>query len=54
MGRAVNKKLVVALKSIGSQQAAATEETSDAIEQLLDYVDTYPGDGILFRKVILY
>ena len=24
--------------------------TADAIKQLLDYVDTYPDDGILFRK----
>ena len=43
VGRAVNNKLLVALSAIGSQQAAA-------IEQLLDYVATYPNDGILFRK----
>ena len=48
--RAVNNKLLVALSAIGSQQAAATEETAAAIEQLLDYVATYPNDGILFRK----
>ena len=50
MGRAVNKKLLVALSAIGSQQAAATEENVAAIEQLLDYVATYPDGGILFRK----
>ena len=50
MGRAVNNKLLVALSGIGAQQAAATEETASAIEQLLDYVATYPDDGILFRK----
>ena len=50
IGRAVNNKLLVALSSIGDQQAAATEETKDAIENLLDYVATYPDDGILFRK----
>ena len=48
--RAVNKKLFVALITIGSQQAAATEDTAAAIEQLLDYMATYPNDGILLRK----
>ena len=48
--RAVNNKLLVALSAIGSQQAAATEETAAEIGQLPDYVATYPGDGILFRK----
>ena len=38
------------LSAIGSQQAAETEDTVAAIEQLLDYVATYPNDGILFRK----
>ena len=50
MGREVNNKLLVALSAIGSQKAAATEATSEAIEQLLYYVATYPNDGILFRK----
>ena len=50
IGRAVNNKLLSALSAIGAQQAAATEETKDAIEQLLDYVATYPDDGVLFRK----
>ena len=40
----------MALSAIGSQQSAATEDTPEAIEQLLDYVATYPNDGILFRK----
>ena len=48
--KAVNNKLMVALSAIGAQQAAATEEIAEAIEQLLDYVETYPNDGILFRK----
>ena len=50
MGREVNNKLLVALSAIEAQQAAATEDTAAAIEQLLDYVATYPNDGILFRK----
>ena len=49
-GRTVNNKLLVALSTIGEQQAAAIEDTAAAIEQLLDYVATYPNDGILFRK----
>ena len=51
VGRAVNNKLLVSLIAIGYQQAAATEETADAIEQLLDYVATYPDYGIIFRKI---
>ena len=50
MVKSVNNKLIVALSAIGAQQAAATKETADAIEQLLVYVATYPDDGILFRK----
>ena len=50
MGRAVNNKLLVALRAIGAKQEAAIEDTAAAIEQLLDYVATYPNDGILFRK----
>ena len=41
---AVKNKLLVALSAIGAQQAAATEETTATIEQLLDYVATYPDD----------
>ena len=32
------------------QQATATEATNDAIHQLLDYVATYPADGITFQS----
>ena len=48
--RSVNNKLILSLSAIGTQQAAETEETAYAIEQLLDSVATYPDDGILFRK----
>ena len=47
--RAVNKKLLVPLSAIGDQQAASTEETAEAIDQLLDYVETYSDDGILLQ-----
>ena len=50
VGRAVNNKLIVALRSIGAQQASATEDTAAAIEQFLGHVATYPNDGIIFRK----
>ena len=36
--------------TIGAQQAEETKETEAAIEQLMDYVATYPDDGLLFRK----
>ena len=52
VGSAFNNKVLVALSAIGAQQAAATKNTAAAIEQLLDYVATYPNDGILFRKAI--
>ena len=51
VGRAVNNKLVLALSAIGAQKAAANKETKDVVEQLLDYISTYPDDGIYFRKI---
>ena len=50
VGRAVNNKLLVSLMAIGSQKAETTEETENAIKKLLDFVATYPDNGILFRK----
>ena len=47
--RAVDNKLLVSLSAIGSQQASATEATNEAVTQLLDYLATYPDDGILYR-----
>jgi hypothetical protein len=47
--RAVDNKLLVALSELGQQQASATEATNDAIDQLLDFVATYPADGITYR-----
>ena len=46
--RAVKKKLLGSLGELGKQQAAATQETNDAILQILDYVVTYPRNGITF------
>ena len=47
IGQAFNKKLLVALSAVGSQQAAATE-TIAAVEILHEYVATHPNDGIIF------
>ena len=49
VARAVNNKLIVALSTIGNQQATATANKNTAITQLLDYVATYPYGGILLR-----
>ena len=49
IARAVNNKLLVGLSAIGAQQANATETTSEAIDQMLKYVATYPNDGITYR-----
>ena len=53
--RAVDNKLLVAISELGQQQSSATKATNDAIAQLLDYVATYPSDGITFctRNMVL-
>ena len=48
-GRAFNNRLIVALRSIGSQQAEATVDTAAAVDQILDYITTYPHGGITYR-----
>ena len=37
-----HNRLLVSLSAIGSQQASATEQTTAAIDQVLDHVATYP------------
>ena len=44
----MDNKLLVGLSAIGSQQAAATQRTNEAINQILDYCVTYPADRILY------
>ena len=46
--RSVENNLLVGLSSIGLQQAAATQHTNEAINQILYYCATYPADGILY------
>ena len=45
----MNNKLLVGLSAIVSQQAAATQGTNEATNQILDYCATYPADGILYH-----
>ncbi len=47
--RAVDNKLLVALSAIAARQAKATVATELAVNLLLDYVATYPNDGIVYR-----
>ena len=37
-GRAVDNKLLFTLNSIGTQQAASTEATNEAVNPMLDYI----------------
>jgi hypothetical protein len=47
--QAVDNKLRVALSAIVARQAQATVATEQAVHLLLDYVATYPNDGIVYR-----
>ena len=46
--RAVDDKLLAMLSTISSQQACTTENTAKAVHQLLDYIATYPVDGVTY------
>ena len=39
------------MSNIRYQKSGETEDTADAIQQLIDYVDTYPDDDIIYRKI---
>ena len=45
----MDNKLLVALSAIASQQAQATVATEKAVHLLLDYVATYPNNGIVYQ-----
>ncbi len=45
----MDNKLLVAISAISSRQAQATVATDQAVHYLLDYVATYPNDGIVHR-----
>jgi hypothetical protein len=46
---AVDNKFLATLSTLCSQQATATEATHVAMNQLLDYLTTYPDDGTTYR-----
>jgi hypothetical protein len=48
--RAVDNKLLAALSAIATHQAKATIATEQAVDLLLDYVATYPNDGITIKQ----
>jgi hypothetical protein len=45
----VDNKLLLALSAIAARQAKATVATRQAVNLLLDYVATYPNNGIVYR-----
>ncbi len=45
----MDNKLLVALSTIAAQQSCATIATKQAVHLLLDYVATYPSDGIIYQ-----
>ena len=49
-GCAVDNKLLIDISKPGSTQAEAIEITNTDLSQLLDYLSTYPDDGILYRS----
>jgi hypothetical protein len=51
--RAVDNKLLVALSAIAARQAKATFATKQAVNLLLDYVATYPNNGIVYQASIM-
>jgi hypothetical protein len=46
---AVDNKLLVALSAIAAQQSCATIATKQAVHLLLDYIDTYSSNGIIYQ-----
>ena len=40
---------MVSLSAVGSQQTSATVDTAASVEQLLEYITTYPHNGITYR-----
>ena len=48
--RAVDNKLLVALDSIDTQTYSPTQKILGTITHLLNYVSTYPNDGVMHRK----
>ena len=49
-GRSFENKLLVSISAIGYQKEAATVDTDAPVNQLLDYITTYPHDSIAYRE----
>ncbi len=47
--QAVNNKLLVALSAIAAHQSCVPVTTEQAVHLLLDYIATYPSDGIIYQ-----
>ena len=47
--REVDNKLLGTISAISSKQASATENTLLTVNQLLDYVATYPDNEITYK-----
>ncbi len=45
----MDNKLLVALNAIAARQSKASIHTEQLVHTLLDYVATYPNDGIVYR-----
>ena len=52
-GRAADNKILVALGSIATQAHPPTKKTASLVHHLLDYVATYPNDGMMHRKSLM-
>ncbi len=47
--KSCGQQLLVALNAIAARQSKATIHTEQHVHTLLDYVATYPNDGIVYR-----
>ena len=46
--RETDNKFLMALRAIDTRQASNTKRTAASIHQLLDYIATYPNNGIIY------
>jgi hypothetical protein len=49
-GRAIDRTIMMAISSLASQQATATEDTEEKLIQLLNYCATHPDATIRYRN----
>ena len=51
--RSVENKLIIALSAIEAQKEPANEETAVTIVHILNYVVTYPNNGITYHFSVM-